>query len=271
MKTTLGVLSKDVPMRLCRSFKIIPLIMCIMAAGPHQPDHARGYFFKGTLGLRRVELLIVADNNRVVSGTHYFTGDSLRDIPLDGSIGDHVILRAPTGGVFDLNYTRKEVGTPSRDPIDFYNSAGLTGSWKEKGKVLPVTLLAGGYTNGPWPKRLYDDVTDESDADFEHMVQGFYHAVLTNDRDQTSRYIDFPLRVNVAPVGKNRSPPRHWTVASAADLKSNWNKIFPRAWLESVAMVFPHDMASIQGMAMLGPGLAWFGPNGARVINLVVK
>jgi hypothetical protein len=217
--------------------------------------------YEGTLGAQRIGMTLAVRDGKVVPDSHYFYARHLQDISLTGTSGGEVALQEPGGGAFALHF--KGNGSNGNAPLTFNNSVGLEGQWTGKdGKTFPVTL-----TNASEPgdaalpgARWYRDATDKSDTVFEAQVQGFYKAVLAGDRAGTARYVHFPLRVNVAP-GKPLM------VKDAAQLKAQWDRIFSPAWLKQAAQAMPHDMPVIRGQAMLGQGLAFFGDQGAEVIN----
>jgi len=206
----------------------------------------------------------------------------LKDIPLAGSLkAGRITLTEPGGGAFTLTFVEAG-GAPqgaAHKPLTFRNSTGLEGTWSGNGKSLPVAvMLASGAqdapASGPAAKvpaappasglaagaRRYSQVTTESDAAFEARVQGFRNAVLSGDRAGASRYVQFPLRVNAG--GKTR------TVASAIQLGSAWDRIATPAFVEAMKKTTPKELFVSNGMAMMGDGLAWFGPKGAVALNL---
>jgi hypothetical protein len=228
--------------------------------------------FRGTLGAGRIGLTVVlpASGGDGALAGRYFYAKYMKDIPLTGSLqGGRLTLREPGGGAFALGFVGN--GSEGGKPPGFRNSVGLAGSWSGNGKSFPVKLeLASGAPSasgsaGALPAtavggRRYGQVTNESDGAFEARVQGFRNAVLTGDRAGAARYVQFPLRVN----GGGKST----TVASAIQLGSAWERIATPAFVEAMKKATPHELFVSNGMAMMGDGIAWFGPKGAVALNL---
>ncbi|MET0544297.1 MAG: hypothetical protein ABWZ88_21350 [Variovorax sp.] len=189
---------------------------------------------------------------------HYFYGKVLKDIALSGSLqSGRLMLKEPGGGTFALEFVGNGSGEPGK-PLDFGNSIGLTGTWTLGGKRLEVTL--GNTANRVVGGRRYEQITNESDEAFEARVQGFHTAVLAGDRVAAAGFVQYPLRVNAA--GKSRQ------IASAEQFQAAWDQIFTAACLDALKESLPHDMFVSKGQAMIGNGVAWFGPKGAAVINI---
>ena len=214
--------------------------------------------YEGVLGTSLIGMTLVAPKGAEgrLAG-HYFYGKFLKDIPLTGSFqGGRLTLREAGGGTFTLELVGN--GTGGGKPLDFSNSIGLAGAWTQGGKRLDVTL--GNTANRPAGGRRYEQVTKETDEEFEARVQGFHRAVLAGDRAGVARFIDFPLHVNQG--GKGRE------IASAEQLDAAWDQVFTRACLNALKEALPHDMFVSNGRAMIGNGVAWFGANGAVAINV---
>lgn len=218
--------------------------------------------YVGTLGTQRIGMtLIVKKDGTILPGSHYFYQKHLTDIPLTGTARSNVTLEEPGGGTFALQF--KGNGTNGHDPLTFNNSVALTGAWSgTHGKRFPVTLSGGGGAGPADPPgtRWYQNVSRQSDAAFEAIAQRFYTAVMAGDRVGAAREVHFPLRVNV-------SATRHRLIKTSAELTQQWTTVFSPAWLKKAADAMPHDMAIVQGKAMLGDGLAYFGDDGFSVIN----
>lgn len=215
--------------------------------------------FAGTIGQSRIGMTLLVNVAGKVIGGHYFYAKYLKDIPLTaGTQGSGIILYEPEGGQFALRFkgNRSEAGKP----LNFRNSVGMEGRWMKGASSYPVALQVEGSIEGPANARWYQDVTSDSDAAFESKVQAFYKAVLSGDRAIAARNVDFPLRINHA--GKSR------IVHSAAELSTQWNEIFTPACIDAFRNAMPHDMFVRNGQAMLGDGVAWFGPKGAQAINV---
>ncbi|MEP6719884.1 MAG: hypothetical protein ABJA77_00445 [Variovorax sp.] len=214
--------------------------------------------YEGVLGTSLIGMTLVAPRGADGRLTgHYFYGKFLKDIPLTGSFqGGRLTLREASGGTFTLDLVGN--GTGGGKPLDFSNSIGLTGVWTQGGKRLDVTL--GNTANRQAGGRRYEQVTKETDEEFEVRVQGFHRAVLAGDRAEAARFVDFPLRVNQG--GKGRE------IASAEQLHAAWDQVFTRACLNALKEALPHDMFVSNGRAMIGNGVAWFSANGAVAINV---
>jgi len=63
-------------------------------------------------------------------------------------------------------------------------------------------------------------VTDQSDAAFEAMVQGFCKAVLADDKAVAAKYVSFPLRVNQGV--------KHRSMRTAAEHRAMGDDLYPR-------------------------------------------
>lgn len=210
------------------------------------------------VGQRKIGVTLLVDAGNVTGG-HYFYANDLKDIPLEaGTQGAGIILFEPEGGQFALRL--KGNGSEAVKPLNFHNSIGMEGRWMKNDSSYPVSLQMQQSFEGPADARWYEFVTSESDAVFEARVQGFYKAVLAGDRAAAGRYVDFPLRVN-------RNGKSH-TVRSAADLSAQWKQIFTPASIDAFRQAMPHDLFVRNGQAMLGDGIAWFGPKGAHSINV---
>ena len=208
----------------------------------------------GTLGPSRIDMTLIVTHGHLDAGSHYFYAKHLQDIPLTGTVGNLVVLHE-AGGDFTLHYK----GGATVPPIDFAHSTGLVGDWRGGGKTFPVTLVIGSVASVV-PGHRYRDVTNETDAQFEARVQGFYNNVLVGDRSMTARYVDFPLQVNTG-------PDRYFLVRTPAQLRREWSRVFSPAWIAALAQELPHDMGMVKGRVMLGAGLAFFGPKGLEIVN----
>jgi hypothetical protein len=215
--------------------------------------------FTGTVGQSRIGITLLVNAAGTIIGGHYFYASHLKDIPLKaGTQGSGIILFAPEGGQFALSF--KGNGSEAGKPLGFDNSIGMEGRWMKGDSSYPVKLRVEQSSQSSANARWYEGVTSESDAAFEARVQNFYKAVLASDRATAARYVDFPLRVNHN--GKSH------TIKNAAQLSAEWSKIFTPATLNAFRNAMPHDMFVRNGQAMLGDGVAWFGPKGAQSINI---
>jgi len=234
------------------------LVLAVGTTEAQPADTVSRVTFSGTIGQSRIGLTLVVNAAKVITGGHYFYAKYLKDIPLKaGTQGAGVILYEPDGGQLALGF--KSNGSTGQ-PLNFENSTGMEGRWMKGPSSYPINLQMEGISEGSADARWYEAVTSESDAAFETRVQCFTKAVLAGDRTAAARYVDFPLRVNRN--GKSR------TIASAAELSSKWGQVFSPACLDAIRNAMPHDMFVRNGQAMLGDGVAWFGPKGAQVINV---
>jgi hypothetical protein len=238
---------------------ILAFIVILMTGIAHAEAIVNRETFTGVAGQSRIGMTLIVNAAGAITGGHYFYADDLKDIPLQaGTQGSGIILFDPEGGQFALRF--KGNGSEARKALDFHNSVGMEGRWMKNDGSYPVKLQMQQSSQGPANARWYEDVTSESDAVFEARVQNFYKAVLAGDRATAARYVDFPLRVNHN--GKGRM------VKTAAQLSAEWNQIFTPACIDAFRNAMPHDMFVRNGQAMLGDGIAWFGPSGAQVINV---
>jgi hypothetical protein len=58
-------------------------------------------------------------------------------------------------------------------------------------------------------------------------------------------------------------------IRNAAVLQQKWTQVFSSAWLKALGAASPHDMFVTNEQAMIGSGLAFFGPHGLSVVNSV--
>jgi hypothetical protein len=215
--------------------------------------------FTGTVGQSRIGMTLIVNAAGSVTGGHYFYAKYLKDIPLKaGTQGSGIVLFEPEGGQFALRF--KGNGSEGGKPLNFHNSVGMEGRWMKNDSSYPATLQMEQSSQVAANARWYQEVSSESDAAFESRVQNFYKAVLAGDRATAVRYVEFPLRVNHN--GKSRK------VNTAATLSAQWDQIFTPACVNAFKDAMPHDMFVRNGQAMLGDGVAWFGPKGAQVINV---
>lgn len=206
--------------------------------------------------------LRVRDSVRL-EGAHYFYVKHLTDIPLDGRIdGEQVTLKGADGGVFKLRFVNA-TRNPG-EPLNAYNSTGLAGVWMHGARTLPVELSFDWGRKGA-PARLYDSVTDASDAEFEAVVRKFLEAVRRGDRAAAAALVSYPLTVNDGPIGQVR----HRSIRNKAALLAQWDRIFTPAVLKELSGAVPHEMFVRDGMAMVSPGVIYFDAKGAQTINVI--
>ncbi len=221
---------------------------------------ASTYEYKGTIGSQDVGFTVgIAPDGVHYAGHYFFAGPTVKDIALTVTIS-HGMLQA-TGGdgsVFTLHMQGN--GSTGKAPLTLENSVALAGAWAPRsGQKQRVMLGLESATSQPMGHR-YADVTTETDAAFEGMVQGWLHAVQAGDHAGAAQFTHFPLRVNRK--GKTTY------VRSAAQLSAEWGTIFTPAYIASLRGDLPHEMSVHNGMAMLGRGDAWFDAKGVASLNL---
>lgn len=214
--------------------------------------------YEGTLGAQRIGLELDMDGATVAPSRYYYYRH-LRDIPLTGEQHGSGFTLHEQGATFTLHFVGN--GSDHGQPLDFNNSVGLEGQWSDGQHSLPVKLQGGGLTPAAAPGRWYASISDQDDAAFEVRTMGFREAVIKGDSAQAARYVHFPLRVN-------HGAGRHEQIADAKALAAAWKRLITPAYVSRVADASPHLMPVIQGYAMLGDGLAFFGDKGVDVLNL---
>lgn len=217
---------------------------------------------EGRIGPYPIGMQLQIRDSVRLEGGHYFYAKHLTNIPLDGRIdGDQVTLKGADGGVFKLHFVNG-MGNPG-EPLNAYNSTGLAGVWTHGGRTLPVELSFDWGRKGA-PTRLYDAVTDASDAEFEAMVRKFLDAVRRGDRAGAAALVSYPLNVNDEHGGKVRTR----SIRNKAALLAQWDRIFTPAVLKALDRAVPHEMFVRDGMATVGLGVVYFDAKGARTINV---
>jgi len=143
--------------------------------------------------------------------------------------------------------------------MTFSNSTGLSGTWPQGPKTLPVEISLDSAYGGVRRERHYEEVTDQPDAVFEARVGGFLKAVLKGERATAARFVAYPLLV--------KDGVRARTIRNRAELLARWDKIFTPKFVAKLRTAVPHEMFVRQGSAMVGDGDIWFDAKGAKVIN----
>jgi len=236
----------------------MPIFLLLLPAGISGHTHAADMHdfndYAGMVGDAPVGMTLSITGNTVAEGSHYYYRKYLKDIPLTGTAGPDLRLAEPGGGLFVLHYVDNNAAT-----VTAYNSTGLVGTWSRNGRTVPVKLTAkggGSYVLG----RRYAGVTNKGNAQFEEPIKRFYYAAIAGRPADAARFVAFPLRVNTAPQ-------RFVTIRNASELQQKWNSIFSPVWLKALAAVSPHDLSTINGQAMIGAGLAFFGEDGLKAVN----
>ncbi len=233
-------------------FWAVLALLCLAqpAAAQSDADALQTIELRGTIGAYAVGANIIEHNKTDVIAAHYFYAAHCINIPLRTSrAGDTLVFTEPCGAVMHLHFITND-SVPAGTQLNFYNSTGLAGEWSDAGKTLPVRLMMEfsypGIRAGHW----YADVTDEPDAVFEARVQRFLNGALTGNKAEAASAISLPLHV--------------WDkeIKTKAAFYAQWNKIFTPKYLTLLRKAVPHEMFVHDGMAMIGNGEAWFGPNG---------
>jgi hypothetical protein len=225
-----------------------------------QRDRLESMEALGRVGPYRIGLNYTVRHRTELVNAHYFYVTHLKDIPLKGSVsGEDVELKGEDDSTFHLHFVGN--GSNGKDPLTFYNSIGLSGSWTLGRQNLPVNLRFQHSTENPGT-RLYVQVTDQPDSAYEAMVESVKQAILNGNDAKLAKHTEFPLRVN----GTHRS----LTIRNAAELKANWSRIFTPEFLSKLRTDVPHEMFVHEGTVMLGDGELWFDDKGLISLNPVV-
>jgi hypothetical protein len=242
---------------------ILAAAICItvpLSAQASENDKLGSMEAVGTVGHYRIGLNYTVRQNTELVEAHYFYVSQSKNIPLTGAVsGESVHFHGADGSDFKLHFVGN--GSNGRDPLTFYNSVGLRGTWSLGNHELPVELPFSHGTANPG-QRLYSQVTAESDAAFESMVKATKDSILSGDPVVTSKYVHFPLLVNTS---------RHGLVLrTASALETNWSAIFTAGFLAKLRLDSTHEMFVHEGEAMLGDGELWFDDRGLIAVNPVV-
>ena len=243
-------------LRIAAAIALAAFALAGTAAAQPPPKGVTSMELIGTIGAYRVGAnLTIQDYQQFVAG-HYFYATKLIDIPLTGHMdGESLKMQEPGGGEFYLHLVSN--GSAAGQPLSFYNSVALEGTWTSGKTTLPVKL--GFSYDAPPQGPYYTDVTTEPDAAFEARAQRFLHGALTGDRAEAAGAVSYPLSVN----GK-----RPMTIRNKAALIAHWSAIFTPKYLALLKDAIPHEMFVHEGQAMVGNGEAWFDAKGASVLNL---
>jgi len=233
-------------------------VLWLAAWHPAMADAWRQATYAGTLGTQRIGLILDMAGEHVAPSRYYYLRH-LTDIPLTGERHDGTFVLHEQGATMTLHFVGN--GSEHDQPLDFDNSIGLEGTWTDGKQTLPVKLQGGGLFAAAPKDHWYASITDQTDEVFEARAKGFRDAVINGDSVQAARYVHFPLRVN-------HGPDRHEQVRDAKQLTAQWKRIFTPGYVDRIANASPHYMAVVQGYAMLGDGLVFFGEQGAEVLNL---
>lgn len=228
-----------------------------LRAQPPKCDQPESIEARGTIGSHGIGLNYTVCQHTELVAAHYFYVSQLKNIPLKGAVrGEFVELQGSDGSIFRLHFVGN--GSNGDQPLTFYNSIGLRGSWSRGGGDLPVALQFAHSTENPG-QRLYSQVTSQSDAALESMVKSAKAAILSGDANAASKFIHFPLRVN--------ETPRPLLIRNAAELKTHWSEVFTSVFLAKLRNDVPHEMFVHEGQVMLGDGELWFDERGLVTVN----
>ena len=245
-------------LRLRRWWALAPiLLLCTHSTGGQAANLLDSMVMLGTIGSYPVGLNYTTRNHTELMAAHYFYASQLKNIALTGKVnGEAVDLQGADGSTFHLHFIGN--GSNGKNPLTFYNSTSMAGTWMMGTKSLPVTF-SGGYSTANPGQRIYTDVTGKSDTEFEEIVQAARSAIIMGDRNKTAKYLAFPLRVNLKSG--------HITIGNAAQLQMQWSRVFPPALIEKLKSDVPHEMFVRNGEAMLGDGELWFADQGLVSVN----
>lgn len=111
-----------------------------LAAQPFADNELTSVEMHGTVGSYRVGLNYTVRNKTELVAAHYFYASQLKDIRLTGAVqGEAVDLKGEDGSSFHLHFVGN--GSNGAEPLTFYNSVGLTGTWKLASRSLSVNSL----------------------------------------------------------------------------------------------------------------------------------
>ena len=220
-------------------------------------DDLQSTEMRGTIGIYRVGLNYTLQQRTQLVAAHYFYSSQLKNIPLQGAVkGEAVNFEGADGSKFRLRFVGN--GSNGSQPLTFYNSVGLEGTWTLGKRSFPVDLRIQHSTENPG-QRMYTQVTQESDEVYEARVAKLQMAVLSGNVAEAARYVHFPLRVN------RRGRPM--IVRDPTQLRVEWGRIFSPAFLVKLRTDMAHEMFVRNGEAMLGDGELWFDDKGLAVVN----
>lgn len=233
-------------------------VLWLAAWHPALAEALRRATYDGTLGTQRFGLILDMSGEQVAPSRYYYLRH-LTDIPLTGERRDGTFVMHEPGATMTLHFVGN--GSEHDQPLDFDNSIGLEGNWSDGKQTLPVKLQGGGLFAATPKGHWYASITSQTDDVFEARSKGFRDAVVNGDSTQAARYVHFPLRVN-------HGPDKHEQIRDAKQLAAQWKRIFTPGYVARIANASPHYMAVVQGYAMLGDGLVFFGEQGAEVLNV---
>ena len=213
--------------------------------------------YRGKIGTNYVGMDIVIRNHvDFVSGYYYFGWQDV-NIPLSATpLGRELVLRTPDGVSMHLHFFTGRID-PVKQPLNFYNSLGLKGSWTNGKITLPAQLYGQLFHFGVWRGSWYGSISSEPDSVFEARARQFLEGALSGNRRKTADAISFPLHV--------------WnkTIRTKNELYAQWNQIFTPQYLVTLRTAVPHDMAiEKDGRAMAANGAVQFDGKGAKFLEV---
>jgi len=243
------------------------IAMCVAAAAAEEDSRSEELVFRelsGKVGPYPIGMQFKVLDNTPLADAHYFYVRQLVDIPLKVRLdGETMTLQGADGSMFRLHFVTSH---PTHGaPLTVQNAEGFAGVWTKGGTSLPVAL----QFEWSWTARqatgsqarLYDSVTDLSDAEYEAKVRKFLQAAIKGDRDTAAAFVSYPLYVN-GPGTRRR------VIRNKAALLAQWKRIFTPSLLRILKDVSPHEMFTRSGQVSVGLGDVWFDDKGAVAINL---
>jgi len=190
----------------------------------------------------------------------YFSKSDLKDIPLRGFVHQRDVVLNEYASDGQIRGTFK-LQMPERDPkgrrSGKLSGDVLTGQWtNNNGRgSLPVYLELKDILTGELQlANRYAQTGAPSEASLEGNAQSFYFAVLKANKADASRFVRYPLRLQV--LGRSK------TIRNKAEFIRNYPQIFSVKYLECLRTGAPHNMFVHNGAAMLGSGEVWFDGEG---------
>ena len=211
----------------------------------------------GTVGDYRIGLNYTVREHTELVKAHYFYVSESKNIALTGTVaGESVNFHGTDGSDFRLHFVGN--GSNGKEPLTFFNSVGLQGTWKLGDRELPAELRFSHSTANPG-ERLYSQVTGRSDPAFESMVKAVKDGILRGDPGATAKYVHFPLLVNTGhhPL----------LLHNASALETHWSSVFTAEFVAKLRLDSTHELFVHDGEAMLGDGELWFDDRGLISVN----
>jgi hypothetical protein len=212
--------------------------------------------YRGKIGRNYLGMDIVVRNHVDFVSGYYYIGWQDVNIPLSAEIlGKELVLSTPNGVSMHLHFFTGRID-PVKQPLNFYNSLGLKGSWTNGKIILPVQLHGRWFHYGIWHGSWYGSISSEPDSAFEAHARQFLAGALSGNRRKTAGAISFPLHV--------------WnkTIQTKKELYAQWNQIFTPQYLAILRTIVPHDMLVENGRALAANGAVQFDGKGAKFLEV---